>query len=427
MNQDRGKPAGPVHRPPSHDYEKLSVPELLALCSQRSVLITPEKMTKENIWEALRRDDEERGPSERGPSLIKEEVEAVTLGAVKTAASAPAGRKANHRDAESPGSKRARLSYTKEDEFGNEIRVSGSEDAGAGENGDDGFGDGVAAATDGSAGGGAAASALQGAAFPTDPVARACWLRSTVPSSRFPDESRLFEFVWVMTVKARHESRMSLTGGEADYAVDFMARESLLKARIIAVRRFTVLSSIHQVRLRPPSSPPLQLLSLLANTPDDLVREILEFMGEGFGRVGFDEIWNEDEDEDEEWTEEEEEEVEEEEESDDEGEGVLVTQEEENEERMAEEEECEAMEFSDLTRDNTNDKDEDGEWYSDAKEQYELLPDDLKKGVLEVINKTRSGGKVLSSAWTVLDDLWCGGVKDSEDDSGEDESEDGEL
>ena len=49
---------------------------------------------------------------------------------------------------------------------------------------------------------------------------------------------------------------------------------------IIAPRRFTVLSSIRQVRFRPPTPPPSQLLSLLAiSTPDDLVRVILEFVG----------------------------------------------------------------------------------------------------------------------------------------------------
>jgi len=54
----------------------------------------------------------------------------------------------------------------------------------------------------------------------------------------------------------------------------------LLKARIATIRRFTILSAIRQVRFRPPTPPPSQLLSLLANrTPDDLVRVILEFLG----------------------------------------------------------------------------------------------------------------------------------------------------
>jgi len=54
----------------------------------------------------------------------------------------------------------------------------------------------------------------------------------------------------------------------------------MLKAGIATVRRLAVLSSICQVRLRPPTPPPSQLLSLLANrTPDDLVRVILEFLG----------------------------------------------------------------------------------------------------------------------------------------------------
>jgi hypothetical protein len=54
----------------------------------------------------------------------------------------------------------------------------------------------------------------------------------------------------------------------------------LLMANITAIRRFTVLFAIRQVRLLPPTPPPSQLLSLLANrTPDDVVRVILEFLG----------------------------------------------------------------------------------------------------------------------------------------------------
>ena len=53
----------------------------------------------------------------------------------------------------------------------------------------------------------------------------------------------------------------------------------LLLAHITAFRRLAVLSSIRQVRLNPPTPPPSRLLSLLANTPDDIVRVILEFMG----------------------------------------------------------------------------------------------------------------------------------------------------
>ena len=55
----------------------------------------------------------------------------------------------------------------------------------------------------------------------------------------------------------------------------------LLLARIATIRRFAVLSAIRQVRRSPSTPPPSQLLSLLAeNTPDDLVRVILEFLGE---------------------------------------------------------------------------------------------------------------------------------------------------
>ena len=56
---------------------------------------------------------------------------------------------------------------------------------------------------------------------------------------------------------------------------------NMLLARITACRRLAVLSSICQVRIRPPSPPPSQLLSPLANTPDGLVRVISGFMGEG--------------------------------------------------------------------------------------------------------------------------------------------------
>jgi ankyrin repeat protein len=60
----------------------------------------------------------------------------------------------------------------------------------------------------------------------------------------------------------------------------------LLLARIATIRRFTVLSAIRQVRFRPPTPPPSQLLSLLAiRTPDDLVRVILEFLGADSGET----------------------------------------------------------------------------------------------------------------------------------------------
>ena len=47
-------------------------------------------------------------------------------------------------------------------------------------------------------------------------------------------------------------------------------------------RRFTVLTAVRQVRRSPPSpDPPSPLLSLLAGAPDDIVRVIVGFMGEG--------------------------------------------------------------------------------------------------------------------------------------------------
>jgi len=49
-----------------------------------------------------------------------------------------------------------------------------------------------------------------------------------------------------------------------------------------ASRRFTVLAAVRQVRRDPPSAtPPSPLLSLLAGAPDDMVRVIVGFMGEG--------------------------------------------------------------------------------------------------------------------------------------------------